>query len=75
MAKNRMADLNNHLFAQLERLGDEALEGEDLAREIKRSAAMAAVAREIISNGNLVLKAHVVATSNQHGDLPPMLNA
>lgn len=34
--KNKPVDLNNHLFAQLERLGDEDLSGDDLKQEIER---------------------------------------
>lgn len=55
--KNKLTDLNNHLFAQLERLSDEDLEGDNLRDEISRSSAVASVAKEIIANGALVLNA------------------
>lgn len=55
--KNKLEDLNNHLFAQLERLGDEELNPEALAQEISRSKAITNVAKEIIDNGRLVLDA------------------
>ena len=35
--KNTLQDLNNHLFAQLERLTNEDLTDEQLEHEIKRS--------------------------------------
>ena len=55
--QNTLGDLNNHLFAQLERLGDEDLNGEELQKEINRAKAINDVASRIISNGNLVLQA------------------
>jgi hypothetical protein len=55
--KNRLTDLADHLFAQLERLGDEDLGNEDLKVEILRASAMSAMAREIISVGRLALDA------------------
>lgn len=55
--KNKLIDLNNHLFAQLERLSDEDLTPEELQAEIQRSNAVTSVAKEIISNGRLVLDA------------------
>jgi hypothetical protein len=59
--KNKLIDLNNHLFAQLERLNDEDLAGDQLKAEADRGKAVAMIAREIIGNGRLVLDAHKVA--------------
>jgi len=55
--KNRLSDLNNHLFAQLERLGDEDLGAEEIEAEAKRANAIVAVADQITCNANLQLKA------------------
>ncbi|MGK8992964.1 hypothetical protein ACRS8V_06275 [Staphylococcus epidermidis] len=54
--RNTLTDLNNHLFAQLERLSDEDLKGEEL-KELQRSSAVSKVAQNIINNGSLVLQA------------------
>ncbi len=56
MAKNTLSDLNNHLFAQLERLGDETLTNEDLAREMERAKAINGVAKNIIDNAKTALE-------------------
>jgi hypothetical protein len=55
--KNKLIDLNNHLFAQLERLSDETLEGEKLEEEINRSKAVTGISKEIVSNARLALNA------------------
>lgn len=55
--KNTLGDLNNHLFAELERLGDEELVGDSLAEEISRAKSIADVSTQIISNAHVILKA------------------
>ena len=55
--KNKLIDLNDHLFEQLERLNDEDLKGEALEIEMNRAKAIASVASTIIANGDLMLKA------------------
>lgn len=54
---NKLIDLNNHLFAEIERLGDEDIKGENLEKEIERAKAISNVASQIIANGALALKA------------------
>ncbi|MDD4566086.1 MAG: hypothetical protein PHE79_11510 [Eubacteriales bacterium] len=55
--RNKLTDLNDHLFAEMERLGDEDLKGEALIEEIGRSKAIADIATKIVDNAALVLKA------------------
>ena len=50
MAKNTLSDLNNHLFAQLERLGEEDIDQEQLKIEVNRSKAMNSIAKNIIDS-------------------------
>jgi len=57
--KNKLLDLNNHLFAALERLNDEDIQGEKLTEEIQRCKAINGIARDIVANANLVLRAKI----------------
>lgn len=63
--KNKISDLNNHLFAQLERLSDESTKGDALQEEIGRAKAVSGIARDIISNGQLVLSAKIATQEHQ----------
>lgn len=63
--KNRLSDLNNHLFAQLERLSDETLTPEQITQEAQRAEAVIGVADKIVANAALQLKA--VALHAEHG--------
>lgn len=56
MAKNKLTDLNDHLFAQLERLGDEDLTQEELDQEMQRAKAINGVAKNIIDNAKVALE-------------------
>jgi len=73
--KNTLGDLNNHLFAQLERLGDEDLTGDELAEEINRAKAVTGVASQIISTGSLVLESIKLSDDRMNADtkVPKML--
>jgi len=55
--KNKLIDLNNHLFAEVERLSDEDLKGEDLKEELHRAKSISSVATQIIMNARLALDA------------------
>ena len=55
--KNKLSDLNNHLFSQLERLSDESLSGDALVAEIERSKAVTGVSKELVAAGRLSLDA------------------
>ena len=60
MVKNTLGDLNNFLFAQLERLDNEELSGDGLKEEMDRAKSVTQVATQIINNGSLVLRAQAL---------------
>lgn len=55
--KNKLIDLNNHLFEQMERLNDDDLTEDQMMIEVHRTKAMTRVAQSIIQNGTLLLNA------------------
>lgn len=75
--KNKLIDLNNHLFAQLERLSEEKTKGEKLKEEISRAKAVSGIASQIIANANLSLRAEEFK-ANHGGDkqtMPAMIES
>ena len=74
--KNQLIDLNNHLFAQMERLGDEDLSQEELKQEIDRSKAMTGISNQIVNNASLALDAKKFQREYGNGqELPPMIES
>ena len=59
--QNNLSDLNNHLFAQLELLGNGELSTEELEAEIKKSKAMTSISAQILKIADVQLKAIKVA--------------
>lgn len=64
--KNKLSDLNDHLFAQLERLSDESLTAEQIEQETARGASIVSIADSIIKNADLTFKAATFVAT--HGD-------
>lgn len=57
VVKNKLSDLNDHLFAQIERLADEDLTPKQIELEAKRGAAIVAVADQILRGAGLQIQA------------------
>lgn len=76
--KNTITDLNNFLFAQLERLDDPDLAGDSLQAEIKRAKAVNDTGRTIVENARLALEgqkfiAEYAVSDRSEVELPAML--
>ncbi len=64
MTKNRLSDLNDHLFAQLERLGQDDLTVEQIEAEVARSEAIIGVSTQVMKNADIHLKAAQMLADN-----------
>ncbi|KZL02299.1 MULTISPECIES: hypothetical protein [unclassified Pseudovibrio] len=64
--KNKLMDLNNHLFMQLERLSDEDLDANTLEQEAKRTDAIVSVADKIVQNADLQFRSAKLVAEHGH---------
>lgn len=64
--KNTLDDLNDHLFAALERLSDEELQGDKLIAELKRCEGIVKIGSVIVDNADLKLRAYEMAGANKN---------
>lgn len=75
MPRNKLIDLNNLLFEQLERLTDEDLTSEELEMELKRSKAVCGIGRIIVDNAHVALEAqkHMDEYGIDNKEMPQLL--
>ena len=64
MPRNKLTDLNDHLFAQIEKLNDPDLTGDKLKEEIARSKAMAGLATPIVNSSKTFVEALKMIAKN-----------
>lgn len=73
IVKNKLSDLNDHLFAQLERLGEENLSPEKLEIEVQRTNSIVSVSEQVINNAQLALSAAELVAKHGIGKWENML--
>lgn len=72
---NNMQDLNDHLFAQLDRLSNDQLTPEEIESEVKRSKAIVDIADQVTENTKAKLVAAKLYAEHGNAILPhlPMI--
>lgn len=53
MAKNKISDLRDHLFAALERIDDDTLTPEQISAEVNKAKAISAIGSVIINSAKI----------------------
>lgn len=71
--RNKLNDLNDHLFSQLERLSDENLSQEGLDKEVQRTNSIVHVSEQIINNAQIALNAAELVAKHGCGNWENML--
>jgi len=71
MTKNKLTDLNDHLFMQLERLSNEDMPADKIDAEVKRGKAIVAVADQIVKAA--ALQVQVAKLVAEKGNIRPLL--
>lgn len=71
--KNKITDLRDHMFAQLERLGQDDLTPEQLTTEIERAKAISEVGKVIVESAKTEVL-HLKLTGRLNDHKPKFLN-
>lgn len=62
--KNKLTDLNNYLFEQIEKLNDDDLTSEQLQQQITKAETISKISKTIIETASLQLDAIKIAAEN-----------
>ena len=68
--RNKITDLRNHMFAQLERLGTEDLTPEEIEKEINRARAISELGKVIVESAKTEVL-HLKLTRQLDRERPP----
>ena len=76
--RNNLSSLNDYLFEQIENIQDltEESSNEEIEKTLRKDGALSKIAAQIISNGNLVLRAkelEVTMNGRESTPFPKML--
>ena len=75
--RNSLADLNDYLFEQIERVNDDELKGEELKMQLQRSKMVCQLGSVIVQNAAVMVQGMKV--SSEYGierkDMPQMIAA
>lgn len=72
--KNKLTNLNDHLFEQIERLNDDSLTADQLEQEVKRSIALAGMTEATLRVAAMQLQAIKIIHDHDGRDPRPMLD-
>ena len=74
--KNSLIDLHDAMMSQIERLNEENISNEELEKEINRSRAISSVAKTMVSNADLMLRAQKQKDdfNDANGELPTIFS-
>lgn len=74
--RNKLTDLNDYLFEQLERLNNDDLTQDELDKEIEISKQVVKVSQTIINNAQLLLQAkkHFDEVGTENSEIAPLLS-
>jgi hypothetical protein len=53
MARNKMSDLRDHMFAALERLNDDELTSDELQKELSRAKSIASIGSVLVNSAKV----------------------